>query len=91
MAPHRLDIIQRHGSQLSDGRVARVGQHVAAVGWLDPPALQQCSQHLDPSAAAHVGGRNHTPIGTAGSSTQQQALGRGEFEQGVYRGLPYLA
>ena len=44
-----------------------------------------------PRAAAQVGGRNHTPIGTAGGGAQQQALGRGEFGQSFHDFLPHLA
>ena len=50
--PPLRDVIQRHGSQLSDGRVTRVSQQVTVVGRLNPATLQQRRQHLDPCAAA---------------------------------------
>ncbi len=68
-----------HGPLLADGRVARVGQHVAAVGGFDPATLKQRSQHFAPCAAAQRVRRDRSPIRTAGGSAQQLALTRGEF------------
>lgn len=48
---HRLGLILRHKPLLANGRVARVGQQVAAVGRLYPATLQQRGQHIGPRAA----------------------------------------
>lgn len=88
---HRLDVIRRCGSLLSDGCVARVSQHQVIACRIDPTTLQQRGQHLDPCAAAHGVGRDDASISTAGGGAQQQVLRWGQFGQGFHHNLPHSA